>query len=250
MDISTYLERINYRGSPSPITQTLHDLQEAHLLTVPFENLSIHLNEPIVLEDNALYDKVVNRQRGGFCYELNGLFAALLRSLGFNVTMLSASVHTSEGKYILEFDHMALLVTLGERWLVDVGFGDTFRFPLRLDDATEQLQPGGAYRFEREKESYTLMERKHGGDWEANYRFSLNPYEYGDFATMCLFHQTSPDSHFRRDRVCSRATPDGRVTLSDLKFVVTSLHGDREERLLGSEEEYINVLREQFGVYL
>ena len=250
MDISTYLERLNYRGSTAPTTQTLRDLQEAHLLTVPFENLSIHLNEPIVLEDSALYGKVVKRRRGGFCYELNGLFATLLRSLGFNVTMLSASVHTGRGNYTPEFDHMALLVTLDERWLVDVGFGDTFRLPLRLEDSTEQVQPGGVYRFEPEKESYTLMECKHGGDWNAEYRFTLTPYEYADFAAMCHFHQTSPESHFRRGRVCSRAAPDGRITLSEMKFIITSLNGGRDEQLLSSEEEYTRVLHEHFGIVL
>ena len=87
-----YLNRINYHGSLEPNAETLRDLQVAHLLAVPFENLSIHSGEPIVLEDEALFEKVVQRRRGGFCYELNGLFAWLLRNLGFKVEMLSAGV--------------------------------------------------------------------------------------------------------------------------------------------------------------
>ncbi|TFB10035.1 arylamine N-acetyltransferase, partial [Candidatus Marinimicrobia bacterium MT.SAG.4] len=99
MDIEAYLERIGYRGSRTPSVQTLRDMQLVHLLTVPFENLSIHAGEPIVLEDDALFEKIVARRRGGFCYELNGLFAALLRALGFNVSMLSARVANGNGDF-------------------------------------------------------------------------------------------------------------------------------------------------------
>ncbi len=99
-------------------------LQVAHLLAVPFENLSIHAQQPIVLEDTALFTKIVERRRGGFCYEANGLFAALLREMGFDVAMLSAGVARAEGGFGPDFDHMALMITLEQRWLVDVGFGD------------------------------------------------------------------------------------------------------------------------------
>src|SRR5918911_3762110 len=146
MDVEAYLERIDYRGPLEPTAETLRRLHVAHLLAVPFENLSIHAGEPIVLEDGALFDKVVARRRGGFCYELNGLFAALLRELGFNVGMLSAAVARREGGFGPEFDHMALLVTLEERWLADVGFGDSFVEPLLLDERGEQRQGPPAYR--------------------------------------------------------------------------------------------------------
>jgi N-hydroxyarylamine O-acetyltransferase len=116
MDTNAYLERIGYRGPLAPTAETLRRLHLAHLLSVPFENLSIHAGEPIVLDDEALFDKIVVRGRGGFCYELNGLFAALLRSLGFKVEMLSAAVMGRAGEFGPEFDHMALLVTLAERW--------------------------------------------------------------------------------------------------------------------------------------
>ena len=85
MDISSYLRRIDYSGSREPSTDVLHKLHQAHLLTVPFENLDIHLGHPIVLGEAHLFNKIVNHRRGGFCYELNGLFAALLRELGFEV---------------------------------------------------------------------------------------------------------------------------------------------------------------------
>ena len=145
MDIDAYLKRINYRGSLAPTAQTLQELQVAHLLTVPFENLSIHSAEPIILDDDALFEKIVVRRRGGFCYELNGLFAALLRELGFEVAMLSAGVANAQGTFGPDFDHMTLLVAvnddgLAQRWLADVGFGDSFREPLLLDSRQEQAQ--------------------------------------------------------------------------------------------------------------
>jgi N-hydroxyarylamine O-acetyltransferase len=137
LDTAAYLKRINYSGPVIPAAETLRHLQLAHLLSVPFENLSIHSHQPIVLDDEALFDKIVSRRRGGFCYELNGLFAALLRALGFDTRMLSASVANAKAEWGPEFDHMTLLVTLEQRWLADVGFGDSFIEPLPLDDRND-----------------------------------------------------------------------------------------------------------------
>src|SRR5438034_9997175 len=109
MDVQVYLQRINYAGPQAPTVESLRLLQMSHLFDVPFGNLSIHSGEPIVLEDSALFDKIVERRRGGFCYELNGLFTALLRALGFQVEMLSAQVANAEGVFGPDFDHMVLL---------------------------------------------------------------------------------------------------------------------------------------------
>src|SRR5918995_2554428 len=113
MDVDAYLERIDYRGPLAPTAETLRRLHVAHLLAVPFENLSIHAGEPVVLDDEALFEKIVARRRGGFCYELNGLFAWLLRALGFRVTMLSARV-VNRGVVGPEYDHLTLQVDLAE----------------------------------------------------------------------------------------------------------------------------------------
>lgn len=250
MDINAYLKRINYHGSRLPNAQTLRELQLAHLLAVPFENLSIHANEPIILTDEALFDKVVRRGRGGFCYELNGLFAALLRALGFNVTMLSCRVATAEGDFSSDFDHMALMVSLDNRWLVDVGFGDTFRKPLAIDDKEIQIQFGRTYRIIAEDKHYIMMEHKDDGTWKAEYRFGLQPYQYADYADMCLYHQTSPESHFTQRRICSRAIPEGRITLSEMSFITTTLSSERQEHELTSEEEYAAMLYEHFGIIM
>ena len=249
MDVKAYLDRINYHGPLAPDAGTLRELQVAHLLAVPFENLSIHHEQPIVLEDEALFTKIVERRRGGFCYEANGLFAALLRALGFEVAMLSAGVANAEGGFGPDFDHMTLMVTLERRWLVDVGFGDSFREPLLLDERGEQGQGRRAYRIVPDREHLILTQRDDdGGEWKAQYRFSLRPYEYADYAEMCRHHQTSPQSHFTRGRICTRATEEGRVTLSEMRLITTSEGGGRRERTLTGREEYAAVLREHFGI--
>ncbi|MFN2510579.1 MAG: arylamine N-acetyltransferase [Pyrinomonadaceae bacterium] len=250
MNIKAYLERINYDGSLAPTAETLRELQVAHLLAVPFENLSIHAKQPIVLEDDALFTKIVERRRGGFCYEANGLFAALLRALGFDVCMLSAEVANAEGGFGLAFDHMALMVSLEQRWLVDVGFGDSFREPLLLDELGEQVQGRRAYRITPDGPKLILMQRDDGDEWKAQYRFTLQNYGYADYAEMCRYHQTSPESHFTKARICSRATDEGRITLSDMRFISTSMNGGRQERTLTSQEEYAAVLCEHFGIEL
>lgn len=250
LDIKAYLERINYHGSLALTAGTLRGLQIAHLLTVPFENLSIHAGQPIVLEDDALFAKIVEHGRGGFCYEVNGLFAALLRDLGFRVEMLSAGVANAEDGFGPEFDHMALMVTAGERWLVDVGFGDSFLEPLLLDERSEQVQGSRAYKIVPNGEHLILMQRGAGDEWKAQYRFTLQPYNYSDYAGMCGYHQTSPQSHFTRARICSRATGEGRVTLSDMRFISTSKNGERQERILTSQEEYAAMLQKHFGVIM
>ncbi|HBL31564.1 MAG TPA: acetyltransferase [Acidobacteria bacterium] len=248
MDVSAYLDRIGYRGSLAPSPATLQALQEAHLLRVPFENLSIHAGQPIVLDLDALFDKVVTRRRGGFCYELNGLFAALLRTLGFEVALLSAGVARGDGSFGPEFDHLTLAIHLEERRLVDVGFGDSFRRPLRLDAREEQVEGERSYRLDAEEDRLVLRQRKDAeGPWEAQYRFTLQPHELAEYAAMCRHHQTSPESPFTRKRLCSLALPDGRLTLSD-GTLLTTRGGVREERVLADEAEQATVLRERFGV--
>jgi N-hydroxyarylamine O-acetyltransferase len=272
MDVHAYLDRIGYQGSLEPNADTLAALQRAHLLAAPFENLDIGRGQPIVLDHALLFDKIVARRRGGFCYELNGLFAELLRALGFGVTRLAAGVARADGGFGPEFDHLTLLVReVGDGawemrddrpqspipnshpptptlWLVDVGFGDSFRAPLRLVAGLEQPQAGRAYRLDRDGERWTLWERAKEG-WQPQYRFTLQPREFAEYAGMCLYHQTSPESSFTRKRVCSLATPGGRITLSNSQLIVTE--GDtRTEHALADEDQVRAVLRERFGIVL
>ena len=267
LDPRGYLDRIRFPATsgleasePSlPLLQSLH---EAHMLAVPFENLSIHYGQPIVLRDALLYEKIVTRRRGGFCYELNGLFAWLLGRLGFTVTLLSAEVAGADGSFSAPFDHLALLIQqiAGGDWLADVGFGDSFRCPLRLEPGAEQDGADGRLYRLRESDArvggdagqpYWLVEQRPAPrqPWEPVYRFTLRPHDLTDFAERCRYQQTSPESHFTQKRICSLALPDGRITLSDLRLI-TTLNGVREARELASEDDYRAVLADRFGVVL
>ncbi|MBO0792302.1 MAG: arylamine N-acetyltransferase [Ktedonobacteraceae bacterium] len=248
MEIQKYLERIHHQGSLAPTLQTLRALHQAHLLAVPFENLDIHLGREILLDQEAILAKVVERRRGGFCYELNSTFAWLLRALGFQVDLLSARVARADGGFSPEFDHLTLLVHLEEDWLADVGFGDSFRLPLRMQEGLIQEQEWGRYRLEQEQSSW-LMSVWTDGEWQPGYHFTLQPHVLSNFSAMCRYHQTSPESHFTQKRVCTIATPTGRVTLSEQRLIVTTRE-ERTERLLTGQEAYSAALAEYFGVVL
>jgi N-hydroxyarylamine O-acetyltransferase len=249
VDTSSYLARIAYSGTTGLTPDTLCALHRSHLVAVPFENLDIHLGRKITVDEAAILNKVVNLRRGGFCYELNSAFAALLRALGFQVTLLSARVARSNGGEGPEFDHLTLRVDLEEPWLADVGFGESFLEPLRLEAGRDQLDPTGTYRLHAQGERLRMEKSLPDGSWKPHYSFSLQPRRLEEFAGMCRYHQTSPDSSFTQNRICSRATPDGRITLSEMKLITTS-KGEREERNLSSEEEWNSILRKRFGILL
>jgi N-hydroxyarylamine O-acetyltransferase len=235
-----YLKRIGVPGPAAADLGTLRELQRAHLYTVPFENLSIHLGEPIVLDQDALVDKLVRRRRGGFCYELNGVFAALLTELGYRVSMLSARVFGAGGQPGPPFDHMTLRVDLAERWLVDVGFGKFATRPLRLDYRGPQPGPDGVFRID---------ENDVISDGAPAYRIDPRPYDLADFIPTCWYQQTWPDSHFRKSLTCSILTESGRVTLSGDRLIITE-GGERTERMLAGDAEILAAYRTNFGIEL
>ena len=248
MDVTAYLNRIDYDGSLEPSADVLQELHHAHILTVPFENLDIHLGRPIVLNEEHLFDKIVRHRRGGFCYELNGLFAALLQELGFEVDLLSAGVYDN-GIFGPEFDHLILRVRLEEDWLADVGFGDSFRKPLRLYETGKQVQASVPYRIEHQSPMWKLASMDGLGEWRNSYHFSLKSRTLSDFRDMCHYHQTSSDSLFTQKRLCTRATLDGRITLSEMRLIITK-DGQRTEQTLADEEEYLSALDHHFGIRL
>lgn len=248
MDVEKYLRRIEYDGPLQPTATLLRSLHRQHLFTVPFENLDIPLGAPINLDTDALFRKIVLSRRGGFCYELNGLFCQLLRALGFRVNMLSARVRREDGGFGPDCDHMLLHVELEEPWLVDVGFGDSFVNPLAF-------RAGAADRVN----GYRYVVLPHGDDWQLVreddkgsvplYVFEARAREFDEYQPMCTFHQTSAESHFTKSWICSRATPEGRVTLANMRFIV-SRTGQREEELLATEDDVRRCLRDAFGVEL
>jgi N-hydroxyarylamine O-acetyltransferase len=244
--VKQYLQRINYTDSLEPTVNTLHQLQLAHLYSVPFENLSIHLQQPIQLNDSSLADKIIQQNRGGFCYELNGLFSLLLQHLGFKVTLLSAQVAREDGTFGREFGHLTLLVKNSDNWLVDVGFGDSFIYPLKLESNIESIQREQRYKLVNHAEYWTLYQYK--TYWKPQYRFQLLPRKLADFQTVCDYNQTNPQSIFKQRLICTKATPTGRVTLSDRKFIVHQTD-QRNEQILETPREYQHILRKYFQIH-
>lgn len=243
IDVDSYLARIGAHRT-EPDLAGLRELQERHLATVPFENLSIHLGEPIRLVADELADKIVRRHRGGFCYELNGAFAALLTALGYRVSLLSAQVFRSDGDMGPPLEHLALRVDLAEPWLVDVGFGRFSQYPLRLAERSRQGDPQGEFQ---------LIEADTGDidvlcDGSPEYRLEPRRRRLADFAPTCWYLQNSPDSHFRRSLTCSLPTPRGRVTLSGTRLIRTE-DGRRTEDEL-TETDAIATYRDVFGIVL
>ncbi len=258
-----YLRRIGAEHPAWPTSDVLRELQLCHLRTVPFENLSIHLGEEIVLEEKRLLDKVVGARRGGFCYELNGAFGALLGALGFDVTLLAARVYGDEEKPGIPYDHLALRVRTvdGGDWLTDVGFGAHSHYPLSFTDRGEQHDPAGVFRVvesapdaagvrgaggAREHEDLDVLM----GD-KRQYRLEVRPRVLGDFVAGAWWHTTSPQSHFTRSLVCSRVTEDGgRITLGGRRFTVSAADGTKEVTELTTDEEMLTAYRERFGIEL
>lgn len=248
MDTAAYLRRIDYDGPLQPSAEALRELHRQHLFTVPFENLDIHRHNPIVLDVDLLYRKIVLRRRGGFCYELNGLFAELLTSLGYSVQLLSARVRREDGGFGPEFDHMLLKVQLDEPWLADVGFGESFLSPLVLRAGGGGAVNGHRYWVSPHEDDWELCRHDQDGA-VALYRFHDIARKLSDYEAMCVYHQSSPESHFTQNRICTMATKNGRITLSGMRLIVTR-DGMREERVLRGELELRRCLRELFGIEL
>ena len=242
IDARAYLDRIGYSGPTEPTAATLAALHRAHMLAVPFENLDIHLGRRNVLDPDHVFDKVVRRRRGGWCFELNGLFALLLEQLGYAVTRCAASVVLSDPPSP-DFAHLTLRVDLDEPWIADVGFGDSFTGPLRLFETGDQLRDGRPYRLEQADGRVTLFR-----EGSRQYVFTLTPRRMPEFQGMCDALQTPP-GHFTDAPICSLLTEDGRVSLAGMRLITTTPAG-RDERELADEVEREAVLREVFGVDL
>jgi N-hydroxyarylamine O-acetyltransferase len=243
--VTAYLERIGLPHPDRADAEYLRRLHARHLRTVPFENLSIHLGEDVPLDEDALFDKIVTRRRGGYCYELNGLLAALLRALGYRVSLLAVRVHGEDG-FGAPFDHLALRVELDEPWLVDVGFGRHSEFPLRLDDRGEQKDPGGVFRIEETSEGDLDVYR----DGSPQYRIEQRPRELADFTIAHGFQRFSPASHFRRSPFCTILTDTGMVTLAGRRLITTTDGGARSEETPADDAQVLAAYRKHFGVTL
>ncbi|KAL8176449.1 UNVERIFIED_CONTAM: hypothetical protein K2H54_034700, partial [Gekko kuhli] len=249
MDVSQYLLRIGYQGPAQPSLETLRRLHRCHLSSVPFDSLSIHCREPITLALPLFYDKIVRRHRGGFCYELNGLFLWLLQTLGFGAKAVAGRVRNRfTGSYGPPLDHMVILVQLdGRSFLCDVGFGGGFLEPLELKPDTEQIQKGGIFWLGNKGEIWVLEHREvPGKEGRPLYQFTLEEKKLDDFADMCLYHQTSPSSIFTRKSFCSLQKEDGR-RLTYMGWRLISTVGEKRTETALQSSEIPAILREKFG---
>ena len=249
MNTAEYLARIGFEAKPAADLAALRSIQRSHLLHIPFENLDIHWKRPIVLDTEKFYKKLVSEKRGGFCYELNGLFNALLQDLGFQTRLISARVFNGS-EHGPEFDHAAIIVTIGdEEYLADVGFGAFTAEPLRFVFDEEQVDANGSFVIRKREDGYLEVMKREDGIWRSEYIFQDIARELPEFAEMCDFQQFSPDSHFTKGKLCSIMTESGRKTLSEKSFILTT-NGAKTETMLASEAQFYDLLEREFGIRL
>jgi arylamine N-acetyltransferase len=249
MDLEAYLERIGVATPLEPDASTLHRLAYGHITAVPFENFSIYLGEPLDLSLDHLLKKIVEARRGGTCWELNHIFAALLTQLGYGVALLSAECWNKRARqFNPPFDHIVLQVEApGEEshpWLVDVGYGAELRYPMKLADQTEVVDAGATYRLQ-EQGCYMVLTRHDPGE-TAVYRFRRDPSPIEDFTGMYLHRSTSPQSYFTRHWICTRANHDGWISLLDNEITLP----DRERRNVANESDLRSELQRFFDIDL
>lgn len=251
MNIQAYLKRINYNQSVKADLNTLFKLHQAHLYHVPFEDLNIHYNIPIILETNHLYQKVIVEKRGGFCYELNGLFIELLKEIGFKTTLISAKVIDKHGNVGVKFDHAAIIVDLEKRWLIDVGFGgDSFVLPKELKLDIIQKDVHDYYKFEKyNAEEWLLLYSSDGVNFSKQYIFSFEKQALSNFNPECQRKQTEENGYFKTNLMCTKATTEGRISIYNNRLTIQN-RGGKEFRPIENELVLFEILQEQFGITL
>lgn len=249
MNKENYLRRIGIEKTDFPVDlENLKLLQKQHLLNIPFENLDIHWKRPILLDTNNFYEKIVGERRGGFCYELNGLFYELLAEIGFQSKLISACVSTGNGNFTPEYAHLAILTIIdGEEFLADVGFGDFTAEPLKFVLDIEQKDANGVFLIKNFDGEYFEVVKKDGSIWKSEYIFKDLARDLAEFAGMCDFQQTSPESHFTQGKVCSLMLENGRKSLTDKKFIETK-NGEKSETDINSEDEFNTHLASEFQI--
>ena len=247
MDLQAYLERIDFHDPVLVDRNVLYELQKKHLLNIPFENLDIHYGKKISLSILNIYQKVVIEKRGGFCYELNGLFHQLLKEIGFNAKLISARVHTKNGEYSPEYDHLAIIVNLeNQDFLVDVGFGKFSLEPLRLEINKKIKDRFGQFQFKKHNADYYQINKIKNQELIPQYIFSLKERELSEFEERCIFHQTSELSHFTKKKLISIASFDERITLKNSQLKITRL--EIEEEINFEENQFESKLKQYFDI--
>lgn len=242
--VRAYLDRL---GASTPIKadlDTLRELHQRHLYAVPFENIYTRIGTPVDLDEDVYVDKIVRLGYGGGCYELNGAFGALLRALGYQVTLLGAAPFKPDGVPMFALDHLVLRVDLDHPYMIDVGFGQGYIFPIRMDTSEVQHDPAGTFH---------VTEAEHGDvdvwfDDKPKYRVESHPRRWVDFMPSWEWHQVATESFWNTMDLCSLATPTGRITLHGNRLLTTT-DGETIERTL-DEAELVEVYRTTFGIAL
>ncbi|MCU6711299.1 arylamine N-acetyltransferase [Paenibacillus sp. J5C_2022] len=250
-DVRAYLKRIGHEEASRANAALLSELQNSHLHTVPYENLDILNRKPLSLEIPDLLDKIVYRQRGGYCFELNALFGWLLRQLGYTVHDRVARFWRQEQNMPPKRRHQVLKVEAeGEFYLVDVGVGGIVpRRPIRMVEGLEQVQGDECYKLERDDEfGWLLCELKHGS-WERIYSFTEEPQYEKDFIMPSFWCEHAEDSVFRQGAMLAVRTSTGRNTVAGEEFRIfddKGVHAFVPE----TEDEYKEALRTYFNIQL
>lgn len=247
MDIEKYLNRFQALNHMNPSLQQLTELQRLHMSRIPFENVDVIRRIPIYLNLNTIYEKIVHRNRGGYCYELNGLFHWLLEQLGYDASLIAATVYRPNGQWAKPETHAAIIVYLEEPYLVDVGFGDSTILPIPLN-GRPQTDVSGTYAIQQTGKGFFDLVRTRNGTSRPLYRFSTSEKKLTDFHEGCVFNQVSPESTFTHVDIVTIATPAGRMTLKDYEVTVSEW-GETHSKSLTDEEKRF-VLSDSFGIRL
>ena len=247
--IAKYLARVGLESSPRQNEKGLYDLHQAQFFSIPFENFTIQLGRPVSLQPQQLIEKLIYRQRGGYCFELNGLLLMALRELGFSARPLLARVHL--GPKPSGRTHQLSLVEIDHRpWLIDVGFGaGGLRAPMPLEADRVCPGPNGDFRFEAHDQWGWMMRSQIDGEWRDSYSFDLSYVAPADIEVGNHFTSTAPTSHFTRNRIASLPRETGRVSLLD--YQLTEIEGSRKRSLeVAPGTAYLDRLKSTFGIEL
>lgn len=252
LDLKAYFRRIAFTEEARPDLATLKSLQFLHVTHIPFENLNPLLNIPVKIDIASLQDKMIENSRGGYCFEQNGLFYQVLKSIGFQVTAFSGRVLWNKpDDEITVKSHKLLLVNLKDTtYLSDVGFGgQSLSAPLEFKLNEIQQTPHEDYKIIRKNACYFLKcFIKH--EWKTMYKFTLNTQYMVDYKVANWYTSTHPDSHFTKKLIVARAGENCRYVLDNTRFTVHRLGGEREEQYLDSPEEIKAVLKNVFLLQL
>jgi len=248
--VEPYLNRIGLHGPLTPDIETLFRLQNAHLMQVPYENLDIIRGVSFTLEPEAVLDKIVTRRRGGYCFELNGAFAWLLRAIGYPVEEYFARFLKDSDTIPMRRHRVLRVAAEGRDFICDVGVGGPCpNIPLELREGLVQTDREGCYRFARDPFLGWIVETEKRGDWLPFYAFTEEPQLNLDFETTDFYCQHAPDSFFRQNLMVSRKTADGRVTLREgvINFFAPDGVTSRKPE---TQEELYAALRTYFGIQI